>query len=422
MGRVWIACAVAASVAGSSYAVARISGDDATEQRSAPSEVINTVEPVAEPPATSDSNSGEAQAILAGDEDARALFTDIRACFRDDRRDQMDLFDQAADCYEPLVNSAAETIAPRSLLRAVEALLAERGDVFTACHNGGHSAAAIFTERFLDVTATRDVQLEQMRTIMTGVTGLCANGYWHGFYDAIGGANPPMTSFQAAATFCEELHAQNDTSINIDCGHGVGHSAWLSTKDFAAAAEICGVFAVDHLRYSCDDGVIMYLPDVWSEEWFGDGRWAANTMSDSWDVDRFYAAAAGVCDWWPDQRAGDPQPRAGCWKGIVGGVLFRPMTNLIDSTSRDYWGVRDQLADMLLRSEAICASFGPEGADVCFAEWPSFILYLTANDETQVTDLCSALPERAAWCIESTLKQIAYNAATGAEISVLAGS
>lgn len=43
---------------------------------------------------------------------------------------------------------------------------------------------------------------------MGSETDLHSNGYWHGFYDAVGEVKPSMVVFEAAAALGEPTHFQ----------------------------------------------------------------------------------------------------------------------------------------------------------------------------------------------------------------------
>jgi hypothetical protein len=331
---------------------------------------------------------------LTADPDSRRLYEQILGCFPAEANEFYELFEHAP-CYEEFVIAAANSYEPRDLLNAVKALVAKRPDVITACHNGGHSAAKTLTMRLWDPTASYETQLDQMRSIMNEADDLCQNGYVHGFYDAIGLKSPNTESFKAAAEVCYEV-----ASMSVDCGHGLGHSAWYSTKDFKKAAEICGVLKGD-FKYRCDDGVIMYLPDYWSTD---SSAWTADPRLDGFNADKYFKDAVEVCSWWPQSRVGDPEPLKGCWIGIVAGVLWRPITTLLDYGN--YEDIAVEAKSLLRRAEAACRSFEPAGEEYCIKEWPGMVLYVAQNDPENVKDLCSAMVKYATRCTEESLAQL----------------
>lgn len=344
---------------------------------------------------------------LTADPDAKRLYEAIRACFPPTVTEFYDLFD-LAPCYERLVIDAANTYEPRDLLNAVKAMVAGRPDVVTACHNGGHSAAKALTLRLWDPSSGYEEQLAQMRSIMSEADDVCQNGYVHGFYDAVGLKSPTEDSFRAAAEVCYEV-----VSPTVDCGHGLGHSAWYATKDFKKAAAICGLLRGD-FKYRCDDGVIMYLPDYWSTG-TSNSAWTADPRSPGFDPDKYFKDAVDVCTWWPATRPGDPEPLKGCWIGVVAGVLWRPISTLIDYGN--YKDVAPEAKDLIRRAEAACIEFGPKGEQYCINEWPGMVLYVAQNDADNIKDLCSAMVKYADKCTESSLKQLDYINKTDTETS-----
>lgn len=344
-------------------------------------------------------------ARLTATDDSRRLYESIVECFPPTVSEFFELFEHAP-CYEDLVNEAARSYSPRDLLNAVKALVAHRPDVLTACHNGGHSAAAILTERIWDPRAPYEVQLSQMRQVMGAADDVCQNGYVHGFYDAIGKDDPNDDSFRAAAEICYEV-----VSSTVDCGHGLGHSAWYATKDFKKAAMICGVLK-DYLKYRCDDGVIMYLPDYWSQ---AGTDWSADPRKKSWDADKFYKDSVEVCTWWPTDRPNDDDPLRGCWSGIVAGVLWRPITTLIDYGN--YKDVATEAKQLVRRAEAACAELGPRGEAYCIKEWPGMVLYVAQNNRDNIKDLCSAMVRHRDFCTERSLLHLEENLDRDTEIS-----
>jgi hypothetical protein len=342
---------------------------------------------------------------LTATPDSKRLFEQIQACFPPEVSEFFDLFEHAS-CYEDLVNAAADVMEPKDLINAVKALVAYRPDVLTACHNGGHSAAARLTKRIWNPRDPYEAQLEQLRRVIREADDVCQNGYVHGFYDAIGQEDPNDDSFRAAAEACYEV-----LSATVDCGHGLGHSAWYATQDFKEAAAVCGVLK-GYLKYRCDDGVIMYLPDYWSK---GKDGWTADPRQSAWDPDKFYKDAVEVCSWWPQTRAGDDDPLRGCWIGIPAGVLWRPISTLLNYGN--YTDVADEAKELIRRAEAACMEFGPRGEQFCIKQWPGMVLYVAQNNENNILDLCSAMVKHKTFCVNKSLAQLAENQARDSETS-----
>ena len=342
---------------------------------------------------------------LTATADSKKLYDAMLECFPPSVSEFFDLFEQAP-CYEELVNEAALSYSPKDLINAVKALVAYRPDVLTACHNGGHSAAAALTERIWDPRAPYEDQLDQMRQVMREADDVCQNGYVHGFYDAVGKDDPNEDSFRAAAEVCYEV-----LSSTVDCGHGLGHSAWYATKDFKEAAMVCGVLK-GYLKYRCDDGVIMYLPDYWSLKGTG---WSADPRQASWDEDKFYKDSVEVCSWWPTDRPGDTDPLRGCWVGIVAGVLWRPISTLLNYGN--YADVAPEAKRLIRRAEDACAELGPRGEAYCIKEWPGMVLYVAQNNPENIKDLCSAMVRHRDYCTERSLVQLEENLARDSETS-----
>jgi len=350
---------------------------------------------------------------LLADPAAKRLFVDVRACFPDEKAGFYDLYEQAP-CYEALLNAAANKEAPLVILRVMQALVADRPDVLSACHNGGHSAVSILTARLWDPNGTYDAQFAQMRDILGEATDVCQNGYVHGFYDAIGKGGPNMDSFKAIGVLCKDL---GGIEGRIDCGHGLGHSVWYATEDFTKAAEICGMFESD-LKYRCDDGVIMYVPDEWSKKYTastGKGGWAADPRSEVWDTDRYYQDSLDLCRNWPESRANDPNPRLGCWAGIVSGLLWRPMTMLLNYG--DYEEIAAEVKPLVTKAEWVCTSLGGEAEEVCMAEWDDIIPFVAQNIPKNVEDICTALVKYEQRCKKESLERLKLNVARDTELS-----
>lgn len=334
----------------------------------------------------------------------KALFEQIQACFPEGTTFE-DLFEQAP-CYEKVISEAANVEDPLTVINAVRALVFTRPDTLTACHNGGHLSASIFTERFWDKDASFDTQLAQLLTIAQHLDDLCQNGFVHGFYDAIGKSKPGPDSFRAAAEVCKRTQVDF-----IDCGHGLGHTAWYATEDFTEAAAICGLFD-DERRYRCDDGVIMYVADVWSQNMDG---WSADPRSPYFDPDKFYKDSVDVCNWWPKERAGDPNPLRGCWIGIVASLLFRPISTLRDYGP--YEEVASEAKTLARYAEAACMSLPPDGEKACMDEWRGMVLYIASNDVDAISDFCSALVKYAEFCVSESLRQLEVNESKDTEFS-----
>lgn len=350
---------------------------------------------------------------LLADPAAKRLYDSVRACFPDDNAEFYDLYEQAP-CYEALLDTAAGVESPLVVLRVMQALVADRPDLLSACHNGGHSAVSILTSRLWAPSAPYDAQLSQMQGILAEATDVCQNGYVHGFYDAIGKGGPNMDSFKAIGVLCKDL---GGIEGRIDCGHGLGHSVWYATKDFNKAATICGMFD-SVLKYRCDDGVIMYVPDEWSVAYAastGKSGWAADPRSDLWDIDRYYQDSLDFCAKWPASRASDPKPRLGCWTGIVSGLLWRPMTTLLNYG--DYEDIAAEVRPMVAKAEWVCMSLGGEAEDVCMTGWDSIIPFVAQNIPKNVEDICSALTKYKEQCLKESIDQLKLNVQEDTELS-----
>jgi hypothetical protein len=343
--------------------------------------------------------------VLTADPDSKRLYESIRACFPDDARESYNTMEQKS-CYEDLVDKAAETYNPVALINSVKALVAARPDLLTACHDGGHSASAILTRRFWSSSGTYDEQLSQMRAIMDAADDVCQNGYVHGFYDEIGKNNPNDDSFRAAGQVCLEMQR-----FGLDCPHGLGHTVWNATKDFEKAAAICGLFPGE-MRYGCDDGVIMYIPD---EKYRDVGPMNYDATSPGFDPKKFYNDAVKVCTWWPKDRPGDPEPLRGCWRGIVSGILWRPITDL--NKHFEYDGYLKPAQELMPYAEQACIDLGPEGEEVCIREWPGMVIFMVENEPSRVEEFCSTMRKYKERCVSDTIAQMAQNKDFDAEIS-----
>lgn len=346
---------------------------------------------------------------LTASKDAKTLYNAILACFPEDKSEFFDRFEQAP-CYEKLVIEAALNISPVDVLNAMKALVAARPDVLSACHNGGHSAASTLTKRFWDPKQSYEEQLKQMRFVMQDAPDVCQNGYIHGFYDAIGQNNPNEDSFKAAGQVCYDFENSND------CGHGLGHSIWYATKDLKKAAALCGVFE-DAYKYRCDDGIIMYVPDLWTAEYSAQGKsgWAGDPKSPMWNADKYYKDALELCSAiWPKERPGDPTPLRGCWEGIVSGILWRPMTLMLEHG--DYEEGAEIIKDLAPRAEDVCIKL-KEGFESCFSEWGGLVVYVAQNIPENIKDICSSLKVHKERCLKDSLDQLVENEDRDTELS-----
>jgi hypothetical protein len=343
--------------------------------------------------------------MLTSTKDSKKLFDSIKDCFTADPSRPNELFDQAP-CYEEEVNAAALVMEPHDLLNAVKALVAARPDVLSACHDGGHSAASILTKRLWNPKDSYEEQLKQMRFIMDVADDVCQNGYVHGFYDSLGKNNPNEDSLKAAGQVCYEM-----ARFALDCGHGLGHTAWNSTLDFSKAATVCGMFEAPY-RYGCDDGVIMYIPDLPNKD--GD-IWAYDPTKPEFNAEKFYKDAVDVCSWWPKERGNDPEPLRGCWVGIVSGLLWRPITTLSKyGVYEDYKKEIDSLHKM---AEKACMSLGKDGEEYCINEWPGMVIYMVENEPDMVPTFCAPLVKYKERCIKDTLDQMKMNEEFDTEMS-----
>ena len=337
---------------------------------------------------------------------AKMLFDEIRACFPDSDKKPNSLSGQALCYTDAIVRAGSTTTKPVDVLHAVRALVAVRPDVFSYCHEGGHTGAGAFMGRWWSNSLSYDEQVQYFTEIFAASQDVCMNGFIHGIYDALGKSSPGVNALKAASAACVQ-----NPNPRIDCGHGFGHTAWLSTLDFAKAAEVCGLFPPppspespgnsENLRYRCDDGVVMNIPTELARE---DMRWSGDPSDEEFDPEWFYANAAKVCDSWPEVRADDEHPKMGCWFGVVGGLLFKPITLTMDSNNKDYWGSRDLLRKYATLAERACIELGPEGEKVCMAVWAEFVLFITTNEEKAIKDFCAALVKYEDQCVVDSLR------------------
>jgi hypothetical protein len=343
--------------------------------------------------------------LLTATKPAKDLFEKIRACFPDDEKESYNGWKHKR-CYEQLVDTAAATYNPVDLINAVKALVADRPDLLSACHDGGHSAAAILTKRFWSSKDSYEKQLADMRVIMAAATDVCQNGYVHGFYDEVGKNQPNDDSFRAAGQVCVEM-----ARYGLDCGHGLGHAAWNATKDFEKAATICALFESEFM-YRCDDGVIMYIPDV---AYRGIGPMNYDAMSPDFDAEKYYQDAVKICSWWPKERREQADSLRGCWIGIVSGVLWRPISELYKHYEYDEYLTRAQ--ELLPYAEQACIDLGPVGVEYCINEWPGMVVFMVENEASRVEEFCSTMRKYRQLCIEGTRQQMRQNAMFDVEIS-----
>jgi hypothetical protein len=278
------------------------------------------------------------------------------------------------DCFDATAVDVVRAVGLVETWSVVRAVLRAWPELSVFCHPTGHAAGQVaFNEMGVDIVDA-----------MLGVGNDCISGALHGLLDAFGESNPPISAFSGPVEACVELN-------NGVCADGVGHAAWSAYNDYAAAAEVCGLFDDASFRFTCDGGVFM-------RQFEGDELpMSIPEAPDLAGHEAWQQMVVSLCDVWAKQNGRDRPELAGlgCWSTSPY-LLWFPLAVAL----RDLEGDLSKIVELdarLAEIAAACAAFGPEGEAACRSNDGDNIAPLVGYDMDGSVALCGRLPDKARW-------------------------
>jgi hypothetical protein len=131
--------------------------------------------------------------------------------------------------------------------------------VVTECHMGAHAAGYFLGEK--------NDPVETLRKAVTE-TDACDQGFTHGILEGIGLQSVGKDVYRELGTVC----ALMEGLLRQDCIDGIGHSAWVNSRDPGRATEICMTIVSAGEQAVCIRGIVMAMnnPDLNEGEHFLD--------------------------------------------------------------------------------------------------------------------------------------------------------
>jgi hypothetical protein len=251
---------------------------------------------------------------------------------------------------------------------AIHVLLEGWPQVSYMCHLAGHYAGRAAVERAGMAPA------EALRVVGED----CIAGALHGILDAFGDSNPSMADFVDPVRACVETNSGG-------CADGMGHAAWSATRDYGAAAEVCGMFDDAFFRHTCDGGVIMRLYEA------GDMGLPLPGVPDFVGYEAWLDRVVELCGSYSaaNRRARAEYPGLGCYVSSPY-LLWHPVA----VAASEFAGDLDQIAELDRRVRQIaqaCDAMGPSGVDPCQANHGSYAASVASYDLVRAGELCRML-------------------------------
>jgi hypothetical protein len=154
-------------------------------------------------------------------------------------------------CYREMFLLAAEIDTLESLFWALRQMELENPYIVTECHIGAHAAGFILGEN--------DDPVETLSMAVTE-TDACDQGFTHGILEGIGLQSVGMDVYRELGTVCTFM----EDILRQDCVDGLGHSAWVNSRNPGRATEICMTIQSVGEQAVCIRGIVMAMnnPDL----------------------------------------------------------------------------------------------------------------------------------------------------------------
>lgn len=244
------------------------------------------------------------------------------------------------------------------------------------CHSAAHAAG--------DLSFSLASGEGLARLLSYGGTS-CIMGYVHGVLEGFASSVEKPEDVTKAIKACSE--AFGEAPETGTCYDGVGHAAWLSSRDLKTSLKICSAMPSDSHRQTCEMGVMMQIFEP-----------AHDTPSMDMGPDR--SKPAELCKQWPSGLSSEGgNLRSGCWRG-VSYLLGKGLTDRWFSSDKSRVADNfEKWRSAVLESFKPCEILGKEGAEVCYQEAGSYLIGdWQEHDLNLAVRFCEALPSAQAAC------------------------
>ena len=274
------------------------------------------------------------------------------------------------DLYEPAEKECITDVLYRSARAGDLAQLADAMNDLNArnlplCHIAAHAAGAKLW------TGDGDWRTK----VMLVDTSVCNSGMLHGVFDAMAKQEYPEQTWVAVATWCADHKTTFASQGN--CTDALGHAAWDSRGERAAAYRICSYLGIVDKTADCVEGVEMQRYTPVSRP---DG-WSAIDLSD----------IAGLCADVP--QADQTGLRLGCVRGFAylaySGLSQR---NTDDVSRSEFYDITDRYNATTV---SLCSSYETGMAEACVEHyfWLAKYMYPQEENTASIERFCTPLRE-----------------------------
>lgn len=344
-----------------------------------------------------------------GSANFEAFLGRARGCFPDDRTTSDEIVAQQP-CLEDVMVAAAADLEPQEVFTIATRLVEQRPELWTYCHNSGHSSGKVMVQRFWNFEQSAPEQREALGKVFRHANGACMNGFVHGMYDGIAIGKPTESTFEVVSEVC----AAN--SEIPECGDGFGHAAYQSSMDLTVAVGRCRYFEERDERFACGSGVIMRRFELLDDT---EPRYNGNPEAQGFDAGWWSSTMVDLCRDWPVIPE-LPESTLMCWRGIVY-ELLKPTWNVLSFNNMEYDKVRNDVHRYARMAQETCDRLGKQGAAQCMEVLSGQVIGILVSSpgkvEDHLTDFCSALEDGwRSYCTTRTLENLAKERERGSEI------
>lgn len=305
--------------------------------------------------------------------------SDLYSCYKD--TSQMD-----ASCFEQVLLDAIRTVGTQAAMSGFNEHLERYPQSAPWCHSAAHAAGD------LAFSLNQD---ESLTEILSHGGTSCIMGYVHGVLEGFASSVKDSSRVKEAIQACSA--AFGDTAQTGTCYDGVGHAAWMASKNIDAAVDVCASMPSDAHRQTCEMGIIMQIFEPAHEK-------------PTLDMGPNRVKAAEFCNSWPSSiPTKEADPKTGCWRGA---------SYLFGKGLTDKWFASDRkpVSENLekwkrevLEAFKPCGVLGDVGEAVCYAEAGSYLIGdWQEHNVSLAKELCMSLPVSGPACVKQ-VESVAAN-------------
>lgn len=249
-------------------------------------------------------------------------------------------------CILDTMKSAGKALQVVELNEAIEYAIDKQPVFFEVCHDLGHPAGRYAYGVYPNI-------VELLQTI--GST--CQYAIGHGVLDGFADTKPGELAYMRVVEVC--MNIENPLTSSF-CADGLGHVAWSSTGDLAAAAKRCAYISKQNLEEACVEGILM---QIYEPAGFAPSQDIVNAVRD----------LPSVCANWPQiDRVGNV---TGCYKGA--GYIFS--RNLAKNSKA--WDISQVMTEQLYESVLENIDYAVNGCNSLVGEYAVDMCYFSLSQQ-----------------------------------------